>query len=487
MTSPRRAPADRVVLALTIIVALAAALRLATVDLQSFWIDEAATIRVIDGGLADVFSGVARYESTPPLYYLLAWPWAKVFGFGETGLRSLSALLGAGTVLVVSLTGWAIAGRRAGLYAGILAAANPLLFWYSQEARAYALLGLLAAASFLCLVRARRQEAHLGWLVSWAVASALAVATHYFAIFLVAVEAVVLLLSPLRRRRVLAASAAVGVAALALLPLALHQRGASRAEWIGELSLPARVAKVPTHFATGLGAPSAVLVAGLGCAVAAAAVLFIFRSGERAKVSAVAVALGVGLGATALPVLVALIGPDYVLTRNLISALPVLLVGVGVAFASLPPRAGVVAAGALSAVFLSGVVAVNASDDHQRPDWRTAAARLGPARQGHAVVVAPGVSRLALGVYRPSARRFPARGASVSEVDFVVLLVDERGRAESRFPGAGATRTRVPEHRAGRPGQDRRAEVRDRRGGAAQAARARGIDTRGQEKRGAAR
>ena len=37
---------------------------------------------------------VLGQETTPPLYFMLAWGWAKVFGFGEEGLRSLSALAG---------------------------------------------------------------------------------------------------------------------------------------------------------------------------------------------------------------------------------------------------------------------------------------------------------------------------------------------------------------------------------------------------------
>ena len=52
-------------------------------------------------------------ESNPPLYYVLAWGWAKAFGTGEAGLRSLSALLGAATVPVGFLIGrqLAAAGR----------------------------------------------------------------------------------------------------------------------------------------------------------------------------------------------------------------------------------------------------------------------------------------------------------------------------------------------------------------------------------------
>ena len=37
---------------------------------------------------------IPRMEGNPPLYYVLAWLWAKVFGTGEVGLRSLSAVCG---------------------------------------------------------------------------------------------------------------------------------------------------------------------------------------------------------------------------------------------------------------------------------------------------------------------------------------------------------------------------------------------------------
>ena len=42
-------------------------------------------------------------ESTPPLYYCMAWVWARIFGYGETGLRSLSAVAGVLTVPLEAL------------------------------------------------------------------------------------------------------------------------------------------------------------------------------------------------------------------------------------------------------------------------------------------------------------------------------------------------------------------------------------------------
>ena len=52
-------------------------------------------------------------EWNPPLYLIVAWPWAKVFGTGEVGLRSLSAILGVGLVPLMYLCGTG-AGLRGG-------------------------------------------------------------------------------------------------------------------------------------------------------------------------------------------------------------------------------------------------------------------------------------------------------------------------------------------------------------------------------------
>ena len=62
------------------------------------------------------------------------------------------------TVPVAYLLGAELRGRRAGLAAAALVAVNPMLLWYSQEARAYALFSLLTAVSLLYFVRALGQR-----------------------------------------------------------------------------------------------------------------------------------------------------------------------------------------------------------------------------------------------------------------------------------------------------------------------------------------
>ncbi len=168
--------------------ALAASLRFSTLGLQSYRHDEAVTAgRVLVSSLSGTMHLVWTSESTPPLYYLVAWLWSHLFGVQEVGLRSLSALFGTATVPVAYLAGRELIGRRTGVAVAAIVAVNPILVWYSQDARAYALLVLLSTAALLFFLRARGGAGKdLAW---WAAFSALALATHYFAIFPIAIEA----------------------------------------------------------------------------------------------------------------------------------------------------------------------------------------------------------------------------------------------------------------------------------------------------------
>ena len=95
-----------------------------------------------------MLSHLSSSESAPPLYYVLAWAWTKLFGTGALGFRSLSALAGTLTIPVVFACGREIS-HRVGRWAAALATFSPAMYYYSQEARAYALLILFSAIAFL--------------------------------------------------------------------------------------------------------------------------------------------------------------------------------------------------------------------------------------------------------------------------------------------------------------------------------------------------
>jgi mannosyltransferase len=90
---------------LAALVGVAALLRFGTLGTKGLWGDEISTVWLVQGGYPDLLHSVARLESTPPLYYSLAWVWAKLFGTGAFAIRSLPALLGVATVPMTSPAG----------------------------------------------------------------------------------------------------------------------------------------------------------------------------------------------------------------------------------------------------------------------------------------------------------------------------------------------------------------------------------------------
>jgi hypothetical protein len=164
---------------------LAAALRLSTLDLQSFWYDEAFTpVHVLHASLGATLHAFVHTENNPPLWYLVVWAWSRLAGTGEVVLRLPSALAGIATVLVAWGIGRELAGRRAAALAGVIVAVNPLLVWYSQEARPYAFYVLFVALALLCMLRAEEDPTPRR-LALFALSGALALLSHYFAVFLV--------------------------------------------------------------------------------------------------------------------------------------------------------------------------------------------------------------------------------------------------------------------------------------------------------------
>src|SRR5206468_7851970 len=103
-------------------------------------------------------------------------------------------------------------------------------------ARSYALLVLLSGLTLLTMLDVLERPTGRR-LALWAAVAVTALATHYFAGFLIGGEAVWLLYRSDMRGRVAVAVGAVVLFAAALLPLALHQRSTGAAKFISASSL----------------------------------------------------------------------------------------------------------------------------------------------------------------------------------------------------------------------------------------------------------
>jgi mannosyltransferase len=426
--SPLAAPEIRALLAIT---ALAGLLRFTTLDVQSFWLDEAVTVDVLDRGFGAMLEVIPKSESTPPLYYVLAWLWTKGFGLGEVGLRSFSAVCGTASVPVCWAAARELLGPRAALGTALLAAASPFLVWYSQEGRAYALLVLVGGLSVWLtarLIRApRRRDA-----VLWVLAAFATVATHYFGAFVIAAEAVTLIvLAP--RRLVLASVAAALLGGLLLLPLALDQRAAGFADYIAGASFVRRVEQVPKQLALGFDAPLEVLTSALACALAAAGVAIALLRPDAAWRRDPWIVLGLAAGGVMGPLALALAGADYLITRNLILAwVPLAILAAAGLTSRFAGRAGLAALGVLTGLGLLATLSVPLERSFQRENWREAAERVGPPA-ARAVLVSGASQARAVKLYRPRARPDSKTAKGLVEV----VALSRRGRDLGRYVPTG--------------------------------------------------
>ena len=412
----------RYAVALVALIVFGAVLRFATLDTQSFYLDETVTAWLMQKSFWGMLGALPGSESAPPLYYVLLWPWTKLWGTGEVGLRSFSALVGTATIPIAYAVAARFASKRAGLIAAALVTVNPLLVWYSQEARVYALFVALAALSLLAFVVALREPGPRT-VALWCLASAAAVLTHYFAVFLIVPQAVILYRASQARGRLLLAFAGLAAVGAALLPLAIAQRGGT--EWITSNPLPHRVADTGAQYLIGPDAPAPALLGFLAAALVVAGIWLVFyRTAPEERRAAKLVAV-VGAAGVAGPLLLALGGLDIFLQKSMIGSLVPLIVALAIGLgASRSGRTGLVVLGALCALGVGTVAAVDQDSTLQRDDWRGAAQLLGGSGANRMLVINPGDAgpphHQAIVYYIPAAHATTCR-RPVRELDLLSL------------------------------------------------------------------
>ncbi len=184
---------DRYALALLLgILAVAALLRVFQLGTIPLWVDETATLRFADRPFSEFFTPEAMREPNPPLYYMMARVWLLAFGDSEIAIRSLPVIIGVLTVGIVFGFGRTLGGNRVGLIAALLLATSGIHIWYSQEARAYIVLAMLAtlAAWATCILvtqpalASRFSARSIGLWAGYVVCCILALYTHNTAILL---------------------------------------------------------------------------------------------------------------------------------------------------------------------------------------------------------------------------------------------------------------------------------------------------------------
>jgi 4-amino-4-deoxy-L-arabinose transferase-like glycosyltransferase len=154
-----------------------------------------------------------------PLYFLILRGAIGLWGYSEFALRFFSLLCGVISVALIITLGTRWFNRAVGLIAGALLAFSAYQVWYSQEAKMYTLITMLALASLYFLRRAV-EEGRLRFWIGVVVCTSLAMGSHILAALLIPVQAALFLLWwPYSRRHLIAGMVALGCVTLPYLPV----------------------------------------------------------------------------------------------------------------------------------------------------------------------------------------------------------------------------------------------------------------------------
>jgi hypothetical protein len=245
---------------------------------RPLWFDELFTVWAARLSLRDLVQAL-RLDSGPPGFYVMERPFAEMAGRGA-GWDWLVRLLPFAAVATLFLGAKRLSGSVSRTVFVALLSASVLLNLYSGEARPYGLLALFGLALFLLALQGEETGGRLAAL--WAL-SAVALYTHYLAIF--AVLSLGLLAARAGRRRACAALAGslavfapwIPVLAKQPAPAVAWMREAPATSLVGFLSALGAVGRIPTPFG-----PPAHRLLFLAAAVAGAALAVLVALRARA-------------------------------------------------------------------------------------------------------------------------------------------------------------------------------------------------------------
>jgi hypothetical protein len=308
----------------TIAVTVAAAVALAWLLTQ--WPpheDETLALFLGRDSLGEVLRTVVTERGGAPLHFFFAWAVVHLGG-GLTELRLVSLAFAVASVPLIALLGARLVDRRAGVVAAALASASWVFLFHGIYARMYSLFLFASLLSFLALLRG-------AWPL-WGISLLVLLATHPYALLVIAAQ---LLFVLLRRTEVRPALLTLAVVAVVGFPfwwadVVLRNRfdvgvggGGSPLRYLYDVSRD-------------FSAPFVVLLAVVG------AVLLAQRRRESALLTACV------LGVPALALAVATLRSSASLeTRHLIFVLPFFSLLLAVALVALPRLVAIVAVAAL--------------------------------------------------------------------------------------------------------------------------------------------
>lgn len=134
------------------------------------------------------YPGVSKFIIHPPLHYLLAGLWLKLFGIGTWQIHLQSTLVGIIGILTAALLSWKIFGLRTAIFVPAIAASLFGFYYSSQQLRpdlSFGLMYSLCLVTFALILFQTYSRFHLALrCAALGALAAAALATHWFGYFI---------------------------------------------------------------------------------------------------------------------------------------------------------------------------------------------------------------------------------------------------------------------------------------------------------------
>jgi len=232
---------------------------------QSLWLDEATTaITVKTHSFIHIITQFSPTDFHPPLYYLVVDVWTNLFGYSEIALRMPSVLfsLGTGWVIYNIITNYELRivshelritncelritncelrvskeeirekrYERIAFWAAAFFLFNPLIIYYSQEARMYSMVTFFVAVSFSYLIKFLTSTTKRLTTNFWLMNAFLMLSffTFYASIFYIVTVYVYLFWTQPRKGRIFIGALVTALGMALITPLLIQQYLHSRA------------------------------------------------------------------------------------------------------------------------------------------------------------------------------------------------------------------------------------------------------------------
>lgn len=212
-------------------------------EIPSFFTYQSQTCSVIAEALA-------KQSTHPPLFFCLMHQWLNITqsfnildGSLASQLRSLPAILGILSILLLYHLNRKAFSENAGLVAAGIMAVSPFAVYLSQEARQYTLLLILITIALFGLIQLLKQAKNpiFYWLI-WGIANSLGCYTHYF--FFLAFTAQIIILfvfflweSPRRLLVLLSVTLGIILSYLPWLPTVITHFSSAKTDWLPSVDL----------------------------------------------------------------------------------------------------------------------------------------------------------------------------------------------------------------------------------------------------------